>query len=83
VSATADHANTSATFALTNVAAAGTPTTEEATAGTLPATGTTDRSRRDTDALAFLGTASLLLGVGFVFASRRSRSSAGLERRST
>ena len=75
VTATADHANTSATFALTNVAAA-VPTTAAVTTATLPATGMTDRSRRDTDALAFLGTASLLLGAGFVVASRRSRSPA-------
>jgi LPXTG cell wall anchor motif len=82
VTATADHANTSATFALTNVAA-DVPTTAAPTAATLPATGMTDRSRRDTDTLAFLGAGSLLLGAGFAFSSRRSRSSAGLERRST
>jgi hypothetical protein len=80
VTATADHANTTATFALTNVAAAvpTTTTTAEATTATLPVTGTTDRSRCDTDTLAFIGAGSLLLGAAFVFASRRSRSSADL-----
>jgi hypothetical protein len=86
VTATADLAHTSATFALTNVAAA-IPTTTTATAAlpptaqaaaataaTLPVTGTTDRSRRDTDALAFVGAGSLLFGAAFVSAARRSRS---------
>jgi hypothetical protein len=90
VTATADLAHTSATFALANVTAAVPPTTTTtaavplttptaaATAGTLPVTGTTDRSRRDTDTLAFLGAGSLLLGAAFVFASRRSRASVDL-----
>jgi hypothetical protein len=84
VTATADLAHTSATFALTNVTAAIPTTTTAAvpptapaaaaTAATLPVTGTSDRSRRDTDTLAFIGAGSLLFGAAFVFAARRSRS---------